>query len=68
MPPRRQPHPTGTTASVPYRSIACWIGKHHACIEPSPPAVTDDVPVIYEECICPCHSAPDLSVSEQVVA
>ncbi len=67
MTPRRQPHPTGT-ASVPYRSIACRIGTHHSCTEPSPPAATDDVPVTYEECICPCHSTPDPSFSVQVVA
>lgn len=67
MPPRRQLHPKDT-ASVPYRSIACWIGTHRSCIEPAPPAAMDDVPVIYEECICPCHSTPDLSVPVQVVA
>lgn len=67
MPSRRQPHPTGTT-SAPYRSIACRIGTHHSCIEPSPPAATDDVPVIYEECTCPCHSTPDPPVPVQVVA
>lgn len=63
----QQPHPTGT-ASAPYRSIACWIGTHHSCIEPPPPPATDDVPVIYEECICPCHSTPDPPVPVKVMA
>ncbi|MDX3337274.1 hypothetical protein ACFY72_02955 [Streptomyces globisporus] len=67
MPPRRELHPTGT-ASDPYRSIACWIGTHHSCTDPAPPAATDDVPVIYEECICPCHSTPDPSVPVGAVA
>lgn len=66
MPPRRELHPTGT-ASVPYRSIACWIGTHHSCIEPTPPAATDDVPVIYEVCVCPCHSTADPSVPVKVM-
>ncbi|MFE3378306.1 hypothetical protein [Streptomyces anulatus] len=54
--------------SVPYRSIACWIGTHNSCIEQSPPATTDDAPVIYEVCICPCHSTPDPSVPVKVMA
>lgn len=67
MPPRREPHPTGT-ASVPYRSIACCIGTHHSCIEPTPPEATDDVPVIYEVCVCPCYSTADPSVPVKVMA
>lgn len=67
MPPRRQPYPTGT-APVPYRSIACWIGTHHSCIEPSPSLAPADVPVIYEVCDCPCHSTPDPSAPVEVTA
>lgn len=67
MRPRRQPHPVGA-ASVPYRSTACRIGTHLSCIEPAPPSATDDVPVIYEVCICPCHSVPGSSVPVKVMA
>lgn len=58
MPPRRQPRGADTT-SVPYRSIACRIGTHPSCVESSPFLAPVDVPVIYEACDCPCHSAPD---------
>ncbi|XMN07481.1 hypothetical protein ACK8N7_17580 [Streptomyces griseobrunneus] len=67
MPPRRELHPAGRT-SAPYRSIACWIGTHHSCTEPSPPEATEDVPVIYEVCVCPCHSAPDPFVPVEAMA
>lgn len=58
MPPRRQPHLTGTS-SVAYRSIVCRIGTHPSCGESRPPPAPQDVPVIYEVCDCPCHLAPD---------
>ncbi|UJV43422.1 hypothetical protein CVT30_29480 [Streptomyces sp. AMCC400023] len=65
MPPRRQPHITGTS-SVPYRSTACRIGTHHACAESSPTVAPVDLPVIYEVCDCPCHAAPDQSTPAEV--
>lgn len=65
MPPRRQPHVTGTS-SVPYRSTACRIGTHHACAESSPTVAPVDLPVIYEGCDCPCHAAPDQSTPAEV--
>lgn len=65
MPPRRQPHVTGTS-SVPYRSTACRIGTHHACAESSPTVAPVDLPVIYEVCDWPCHAAPDQSTPAEV--
>lgn len=65
MPPRRQPRVADAT-SVPYRSIACRIGTHSSCVEPSPFLAPVDVPVIYEACACPCHSTPDQHVPVEV--
>ncbi|MER5600194.1 hypothetical protein [Streptomyces sp. NPDC002265] len=60
MPVRKQPQPHAST--VPYQSAACQIGTHPSCAELSPgTTLLDDVPVIYETCGCPCHSAPDRS-------
>ncbi|MFJ4731597.1 hypothetical protein ACIP6V_04600 [Streptomyces sp. NPDC088770] len=56
----RKSHLTGTS-SVPYRSAACRIGTHPVCAESSPVSAPIDVPVIYEVCDCPCHSAVDPS-------
>ncbi|GAA1151016.1 hypothetical protein GCM10009654_02960 [Streptomyces hebeiensis] len=53
MPSRRQPD----GPDVSYRSTACRIGTHHACAESSPASAPIDLPVIYEACDCPCHSA-----------
>ncbi|MFD1661302.1 hypothetical protein ACFSL4_24615 [Streptomyces caeni] len=66
MPPRRQPHLTGTS-SAPYRSTACRIGTHPTCAESSPASAPVDVPVIYEACDCPCHLAPGRSTPAEVV-
>ncbi|GAB3010211.1 hypothetical protein GCM10023080_090690 [Streptomyces pseudoechinosporeus] len=60
MPPRQQPRITHAEAAS-YRSSSCRIGTHHACAESSPAAAPIDLPVIYEACDCPCHSAFDQS-------
>lgn len=46
------------TSPAPYRSTACRLGTHHACSESSPAEAPIDLPVVYEACACPCHSAP----------
>lgn len=46
------------TSTTAYRSTACRIGTHTACAEASPALAPVDLPLIYETCDCPCHSAP----------
>ncbi|SOE74918.1 hypothetical protein SAMN05446589_5526 [Streptomyces sp. OV198] len=65
MPPRQQPHITDASAA-PYRSTACGIGTHHACAESSPAVAPVDLPVVYEVCDCPCHSASSRSTPAEV--
>ncbi|GAA4000081.1 hypothetical protein GCM10022384_53850 [Streptomyces marokkonensis] len=60
MPPRHCPRISETSATA-YRSIACRIGTHATCADASPALAPTDLPVIYETCDCPCHSAPDHS-------
>lgn len=55
MPSRRQTHISDASAAT-YRSFACRLGTHHDCAESSPASAPVDVPLIYEECDCPCHS------------
>ncbi len=62
---RPQPHITDTSG-VPYRSTACRIGTHRACTEASPAPAPAALPVVYEACDCPCHSAPDQSMCVEV--
>lgn len=52
---RRHTH----SPAAPYRSPACRIGTHDPCTESSPTSAPVDVPLIYEACACPCHSASD---------
>jgi hypothetical protein len=65
MPPRQQPRIADTSAA-PYRSIACHIGTHPACTEFSPASLPVDLPVIYEACDCPFHTARDQSGPPEV--
>lgn len=65
MPPRQQPRIADTPAAL-YRSTACRIGTHPACAESSPTSAPADLPVIYEACNCPCHTAHDLSAPAEV--
>jgi hypothetical protein len=65
MPPRQQPRVTEASA-VPYQSTACRIGTHLACAESSPVSAPIDVPVVYETCACPCHSASHHSTPAEV--
>lgn len=65
MPPRQRPYITDTSA-IPYRSTACRIGTHLACAESSPASAPVDLPVVYEACECPCHSAFDRSTTAEV--
>jgi hypothetical protein len=65
MPPRRQPHTTDVSA-IPYRSTACRIGTHSACAESSPTSAPVGLPVVYETCDCPCHSASHRATSAEV--
>lgn len=58
MPPRQRLH-VSETAAAAYLSTACRVGTHTACAEGLPSPAPVDVPVIYETCACPCHSAPD---------
>lgn len=55
--PARQQHHTVEASAVPYRSTACRIGTHPACEESSPVPAPVDLPIVYETCACPCHSA-----------
>lgn len=57
MPARQQAHIVEVSV-VPYRSTACRIGTHPACAESSPVTAPADLPIVYETCDCPCHSAP----------
>lgn len=52
-----QPAPPPTTHTTPYRSSSCVIGTHPECVQSSPVTAPIDVPVIYEACDCPCHTA-----------
>lgn len=65
MPARQQPGVTAIS-STPYRSTACRLGTHHACSESSPAAAPVDLPVVYEACACPCHSAPEQTAPAEV--
>lgn len=65
MPSRQRP-PITDASAVPYRSIACCIGTHPTCAESSPASAPVDLPVIYEACGCPCHSACDQSAPAEV--
>jgi hypothetical protein len=56
MSPRQQSY-IADASTVPYRSTACRIGTHLACTESSPVSAPVDLPVVYETCACPCHSA-----------
>lgn len=67
MPLHRQPHPDGHGfRPLPLDRLPDWHTRllHRAV----PPAATDDVPVTYEECICPCHSTPDPPMPVKVMA
>lgn len=44
-------------AATPYRSSSCQIGTHHKCAHSSPATAPVGIPVIYEACACPCHTA-----------
>ena len=48
-------------SAVSYRSTACQIGTHHACVESTTDSAPADLPLIYEACGCLCHSASDQS-------
>ncbi|MEV5846136.1 hypothetical protein AB0M32_29615 [Streptomyces sp. NPDC051985] len=65
MPPRQQPRTADTPAAL-YRSTACRIGTHPACAESAPASASVDLPVIYEACDCPCHTARDQSAPAEV--
>ncbi|MFB7573030.1 hypothetical protein [Streptomyces sp. NPDC056165] len=65
MPSHQQPRITNAE-TVPYLSTSCRIGTHHVCAESSPAAAPIDVPVIYEVCDCPCHSAFNRSAQAEV--
>lgn len=65
MPPRQQPQITDAS-TVSYRSTACRIGTHLACTESSPVSAPIDLPVVYETCACPCHSASHHSTPAEV--
>ncbi len=65
MPPRQQPYIVDASA-VSYRSTACRIGTHLACAEPSPASAPVDLPLVYEACDCPCHSASGRSTPAEV--
>jgi len=65
MPSRRQNYSPAASAA-PYRSPACRIGTHDACTESSPASAPVDVPLIYEACGCPCHSASGQAVQAEV--
>jgi hypothetical protein len=56
MPARQQPY-TAEVSAVPYWSTACRIGMHPTCVESSPVPAPVDLPIVYETCACPCHSA-----------
>ncbi|MFI0990043.1 hypothetical protein [Streptomyces exfoliatus] len=43
-------------AATPYRSSSCRIGTHQECAHSCPTKAPIDIPVIYEACVCPCHS------------
>lgn len=58
MPVRQRLH-VSEAAAAAYRSTACRVGTHAACADASPSLAPDDLPVIYETCVCPCHAAPD---------
>lgn len=58
MPARQHLH-VSEIAAAAYLSTACRVGTHTACAEASPSLAPVDLPVIYETCVCPCHSAPD---------
>ncbi|ARP71274.1 hypothetical protein LK07_17460 [Streptomyces pluripotens] len=62
MPPHPR-HRITQTSVASYRSAACRIGTHITCTEAaaSSTPVETGLPVIYETCDCPCHSAPDHS-------
>ena len=59
MSPQQQSRDLAASAA-PYRSTACSVGTHHECAESSPASAPVDVPLIYEACDCPCHSASSL--------
>lgn len=65
MPSHQQPRITNAEA-VPYLSASCRVGTHYVCAESSPAMAPIDVPVIYEVCDCPCHSAFNRSASAEV--
>lgn len=56
--PYRAQRRLANAEAAPYRSVSCRIGTHLACAESAPAAAPVDVPVVYEACDCPCHSAP----------
>ncbi|SEC56607.1 hypothetical protein SAMN05428945_3248 [Streptomyces sp. 2224.1] len=58
MPPREQLRVTHTKAA-PYQSSSCRIGRHGECAHSSPATAPIDIPVVYEACICPCHTVAD---------
>ncbi|POX44656.1 hypothetical protein C3488_32090 [Streptomyces sp. Ru72] len=45
------------TSAASYRSIACQIGTHQACVESTADSAPVDLPLIYEACGCLCNSA-----------
>ena len=64
MPARQRPH-AARERTVPYRSSSCRIGTHRECAQSSPATAPVGVPVVYEACNCPCHTA-DLAAPREV--
>ncbi|MFG2979942.1 hypothetical protein ACGFYQ_01615 [Streptomyces sp. NPDC048258] len=48
-----------THATTTYRSSSCAIGTHRECAQLSPATAPVGVPVIYEACVCSCHTTDD---------
>lgn len=63
MPARRQRYIVAALPT-PYRSTACRIGTHPACAESAPTLTPGDLPLVYEACDCPCHSADKSAPAE----
>lgn len=63
LPPKR-PRITETSA-IPYQSAVCCIGIHLACVESSVVSAPIDLPLVYETCACPCHTAPSRSMNRE---
>lgn len=55
-----------THARVTYWSSSCAIGTHSQCSQSLPVKPPAGVPVIYEACVCSCHTPNDASEPRQV--